>query len=60
MLEEHFIIRDKAYLRRQAERCTRLAAGVGDRRARELLEVMARDYARLAVAREQQEAPDIR
>jgi hypothetical protein len=54
MLEEHCIIRDMAYLKRQAERCRRLAAGIGDRRASELLEIMAREYAQLAEASEQQ------
>lgn len=48
MLDEQLIITDLGYLRRQAERCSRLATAISDRRASELLATMAGEFERLA------------
>ena len=45
------MINDIVYLRQQAERCRRLAAGCGDARTAQALRLMAEDYeARVAQA----------
>jgi hypothetical protein len=54
MLDEYCIINDLAYLKRQAERCARLAAGLNDRSASALLETMSREYAKMAEMQEGQ------
>ncbi len=51
MLDEHLVVDDVAYLKRQAERCSRLAASIDDRRASAVLETMADEFERMAERR---------
>jgi hypothetical protein len=48
MPEEDHPMGDAAYLKRQAERCARLAATATDRRTSELLQIMAGEFQQLA------------
>jgi hypothetical protein len=48
MPEEDRAMGDVAYLKRQAERCARLAASATDRRTSELLQIMAGEFEQLA------------
>jgi hypothetical protein len=46
--EDHFMDQDAATLATKAERCRRLAAGISDKQASEVLRSMAENYERSA------------